>query len=83
MCACGSTYETSTSVVVKNKCVRAWPQGWFYCKVPLIQSPNLRWGKGVYALHSWMVELSFISDPPFDCPDSDASDVAFVKAIVL
>jgi hypothetical protein len=34
----------------------------------------------VYALHSYMIELSFITDPPFECPDKEVSDAAFVKA---
>jgi hypothetical protein len=41
-------------------------QGWFYCNVPLIRSPNLGRGKGVYAMHPYMTELNFVSDPPFD-----------------
>jgi hypothetical protein len=34
----------------------------------------------VYALHSCMTDLSFVTDPPFDCSDGEVSDAAFVKA---
>jgi hypothetical protein len=68
------------TVAVKNKWVGSWLQGWFYCKVPWIQSPSPGCGKGVYALHYWMAELSFISDPLFDYPDGNASNATFVKA---
>jgi hypothetical protein len=34
----------------------------------------------VYALHSYMAELSFVSYPLFDCPDNDANDGAFIKS---
>jgi hypothetical protein len=53
---------------------------WFCCKVPLIWSPCPGRGKGVYALHSYMAELSFVLDPLFSCPDDDLSNGAFVKA---
>jgi hypothetical protein len=33
----------------------------------------------VYVLHSYMTDLCFMTDPPFDCPD-EVSDAAFVKA---
>jgi hypothetical protein len=32
----------------------------------------------VYALHSYMTDLCFVIDPPFDCPDEDVSDATFV-----
>jgi hypothetical protein len=67
-------------VDIKNKWSRAWTQAWFYCKVPLIRSPSPGRGKGIYALHSYMTELDFVTEPPFECPDGDAGDVAFVKA---
>jgi hypothetical protein len=34
----------------------------------------------VYALHSYMTKLSFVSGPSFSCPDDDVSDGAIVKA---
>jgi hypothetical protein len=67
-------------VVVKNKWVKAWMPAWFHCKVPLIRSPNSGRGKGVYALHSYKTELNFVMDPPFDCPEDEVNDAAFVKA---
>jgi hypothetical protein len=65
------------TVAIKNKWARTRLQGWFHYKVHLIRSLSPGRGKGVYTWHSWMAELSFISDPPFDCPGSDAT---FVKA---
>jgi hypothetical protein len=67
------------TVAVKNKWAGAWTQAWFYCKVPLIHSPSPERCKGVYALHSHMTELNFVTDPPFDCPDDEVNDAAFVK----
>jgi hypothetical protein len=67
-------------MAVKNKWAGAWPHAWFYCKVPLICSLSPGWGKGVYALHSYMTKLSIVMDPPFDCPDEEVSDAAFIKA---
>jgi hypothetical protein len=67
-------------VAVKNKWAGAWPLAWFYCKVPLIWSPSPGQGKGVYALHSYITELSIVSNPSFSCPNDDVSDGAFVKA---
>jgi hypothetical protein len=52
----------------------------FYYKVPLIQIPSLGQGKGIFALHSYMTRLDFVMGPSFQCPDEEASDVAFVKA---
>jgi hypothetical protein len=54
--------------------------GLVYCKVPLICSPSLGRGKGVYALHSYFIELNFMMEPPFECPDDEIGDPAFVKA---
>jgi hypothetical protein len=34
----------------------------------------------VYALHSYMTELNFMMDPPFDCPDDEVNDAAIIKA---
>jgi hypothetical protein len=34
----------------------------------------------VYVLHSYMTDLNFITDPPFDRLDEVVNDVAFVKA---
>jgi hypothetical protein len=68
------------SVAVKNKWSRAWTQAWFYYKVPLLRSPSLGRGKGIYALRSYMTRLYFLIEPPFECPDNDASDMAFIKA---
>jgi hypothetical protein len=34
----------------------------------------------VYVLHSYMIGLCFVTNPPFDCPDEDVSDATFVKA---
>jgi hypothetical protein len=43
------------TIVVKNKWSVGWTRTWFYCKVPLLQSPQGE--KGVYALHSPMSAL--------------------------
>jgi hypothetical protein len=71
---CGS-HQAKLTVAVKNKWPVAWPEAWFYYKVPLIRCPSPSRGNGVYALCSY----SFVMDPPFDCSDED-SDAAFVKA---
>jgi hypothetical protein len=63
------------TVVIKNKWSGGWTRAWFYCKVPLLQSPNPLWGRSVYALHSCM--------PSFDCADDDVRDVSFVHAASL
>jgi hypothetical protein len=55
-------------------------QAWFYFKVPLLWSPSPGRGKGIFALHSYMTALDFVTEPPFECPDGDAGDVAFIKA---
>jgi hypothetical protein len=68
------------TVAVKNKWARAWMHAWFYCKVPLIRSPSPERGKGVWALHTYMTELNFMTDPPFDYPDDEVNDAAFIKA---
>jgi hypothetical protein len=68
------------TIAVKNKWSKAWTQAWFYCKVTLLRSLSPRWGKGIYALHSYMTALDFAMEPPFECGDDDAGDVAFVKA---
>jgi hypothetical protein len=68
------------TVAVKNKWFRAWTQTWFYRKVPLIQIPSPRQGKGIFALHSYMTRLDFVTEPSFHCPDDEAGDVTFVKA---
>jgi hypothetical protein len=67
-------------VVVKNKWSRAWTQVWFYYKVPLIWVLSPRQGKGIYSLHSYMTRLDCLMEPSFNCPDEEASDMAFVKA---
>jgi hypothetical protein len=72
--------QAMLTVDVKNKWSRAWMQAWFCCKVPLLWSPILRRGKGIYALHSYMTALDFVTEPPFECPNDDANDVDFVKA---
>jgi hypothetical protein len=68
------------TVAVKNKWSGAWTQAWFYCMVPLVRSPSPGRGKGIYALHSCMSGLEFVMEPPFECSENDAGDVAFVKA---
>jgi hypothetical protein len=50
-------------------------QVWFYFKVPLLWSPSPGRGKGIFALHSYMTALDFVTEPPFECPDGDAGDV--------
>jgi hypothetical protein len=67
-------------VAVKNKWVGAWTHAWFYCNVPLIRSPSPGRGKGVCALHSYMTEWNIVMIPPFDCPDDEVNDAAFIKA---
>jgi hypothetical protein len=71
------TQRSKLIVAVKNKWIVSWPQEWFYCKVSLIRSPSPRRDKGVYALHSYMATLCYISDPPSACANDDASDGAF------
>jgi hypothetical protein len=66
-------------VAVKNKWAEAWTQAWFYCKVPLLQSPSPGRRKGIYALHSYMTALDFAMEPSFECVDDDANDAAIVK----
>jgi hypothetical protein len=72
-------HQAKLTVALKNKWPVAWPQAWFYCKVSLIRCSSPGRGKGVYALHSYMTDLCFMTDPPFDCPD-EVSDAAFVMA---
>jgi hypothetical protein len=72
--------QAKLTVTVKNKWSRAWTQACFYCKVPLLRSPSPRQGKGIFALHSYMTGLDFVTEPLFECPDEDAGDAAFVKA---
>jgi hypothetical protein len=67
-------------VAIKNKWFEAWTHAWFYYKVPLIWSLSPGQGRGLYALHSYMIELDFVAELPFECPDEDIGDVAFVKA---
>jgi hypothetical protein len=75
---CGGQ-QAKLTVVMKNKWSGGWTQVWFYCKVPLLWSPSLGRGKGIYAIHSYMMGLDFTMEPPFECPDDDGSDMAFVK----
>jgi hypothetical protein len=49
----------------------------------LLQSPfamKPSWGKGVYALHSHMCALDYLTEPSVSCPDTNAGDAAFVRA---
>jgi hypothetical protein len=71
------------TVVVKNKCFGGWTQARFYCKVPLLQTPDPLRGKSVYALHSSLTALDVSTDPLFQCADDDSGDVAFVQAMGL
>jgi hypothetical protein len=73
------SHQAKLTVAVKNKWPVAWPHAWFYCKVPLIRCLNPSRGKGVYALRSYMTDLCFMMDPPFDRSD-EVSDTVFVKA---
>jgi hypothetical protein len=41
------------------------------------QSPQ--GGKTIHTLRSHMIALKFFMEPPVDCPDTNAGDVAFVK----
>jgi hypothetical protein len=68
-------------MAVKNKWSRAWTQAWFYCKVPLLLSPSPKRGKGLYALHSYMMGLDFAMEPSFECLADNAGDMAFIKAM--
>jgi hypothetical protein len=68
------------TVAVKNKWARGWTWAWFYCKVPLLRSPNLVPGKGIFVLHSDMSALDFAMEPSFECANDNASDVTFVNA---
>jgi hypothetical protein len=49
----------------------------------MLRSPSPGRGKGIYALCSYMTGLDFSMEPPFECPDDDTNDVAFVKATLL
>jgi hypothetical protein len=53
------------TMAVKNKWSRGWTQAGFYYKVPLLRSPRLEWGKGIYVLHSYMMGLDFTMEPMF------------------
>jgi hypothetical protein len=55
-------------------------QALFYRKVPLLQVPSPRLGKGIYALYSYMTRLDFVTEPSFMCPNDEASDMAINKA---
>jgi hypothetical protein len=68
------------TVAVMNKWSKAWMQAWFYLKVPLLWSPSLGQGNGIYPLCSYMTGLHFATKPPFECPKGDAGDVDFIKA---
>jgi hypothetical protein len=54
---------------------------WFYCKVPLLQSP-IR-GKSAYACRSSIAPLDFSMEPSIECPDNDSDDVAFIYAAFM
>jgi hypothetical protein len=49
-------------------------------KVPLLQSPSLVRGKGIFVLHRDMSALDFAVEPSFECANDNASDVTFVNA---
>jgi hypothetical protein len=68
------------TIAVKNKWDGGWTQAWFYCKVPLLQSPSLVRGKGIFVLHRDMSALDFAVEPSFECANDNASDVTFVNA---
>jgi hypothetical protein len=76
---CGGQ-RAKLTVVVKNKWFGAWMQAWFYYKVPLIRIPSPGRGKGIFAIHSYMTRLDFVTESSFQCPDDEGGDVAFVKA---
>jgi hypothetical protein len=73
------SHRAKLTVAVKNKWSGAWMQAWFYCKVPLLWSPSHGRGKGIYAMCSDMTGLDFSKEPPFECTEDDAGDVAFIK----
>jgi hypothetical protein len=68
------------TIAIKNRWSGACTQAWFYCKVPLLWILSPERSKGIFALHSYMTALEFATDPPFECPDDDAGDLAFNKA---
>jgi hypothetical protein len=66
------------TLAIKNKWTTGWTKAWFRCKVPLhVFSQG---GKSVHDLRSHMSGLHFRTESPFDCPDNDLSDAAFVWA---
>jgi hypothetical protein len=72
--------QAKITMAVKNKWFEVWAQAWFYYKIPLIRSPSPGRGKGIFALHSYMSRLDFITESSFQCPDDEAGDVSFIKA---
>jgi hypothetical protein len=50
------------TMAVKNKWFRAWTQAWFYCKVPLLQSPSPGRGKGIFSLQLYTIALDFATE---------------------
>jgi hypothetical protein len=40
-------------------------------------------GKTVHALHSYMTELEYLMEPPYNCTDDDVNDKGFVHATTI
>jgi hypothetical protein len=67
------------SLAVKNNWSMGWTRSWFYCRVSCLWSSE--GGKSVYALHSRMSTLDYIVEPEVECPEDDANNAPFIRAI--
>jgi hypothetical protein len=61
---------------VRNKWTGRWDGNWFYCRVPLEQTTNVR-GKGNYLLSCTMTLLNYVTEVTFECGPGDVNVVAF------
>jgi hypothetical protein len=64
---------------VRNKWMSRWDGSWFYCRVPLEQTADVR-GKGTYPLSCTMTPFSYATEVTFECGPVDADVAAFTKA---
>jgi hypothetical protein len=64
---------------VRNKWTSGWDGNWFYCRVPLEQTTDVR-GKGLYPLSYTMTPLNYVMEVMFNCGPVDTDVAAFTEA---
>jgi hypothetical protein len=67
---------------VRNKWTSGWDGNWFYCRVPLEQTVDVR-GKGTYPLSCTMTPLNYAMEVTFECGPTDANVAAFTEAALI